>query len=135
MTDPLNYYVAGIIDGEGTITLASGSNSKSRMRVPTISVSSTTIELLEFLKKRYGGSISKHKTYQAHHKQSWSWKLVYNKAIDLCNDIHPLLLEPKKRERAKMLASDYKLCTKRNGRYTAQEESVKLDFERRFFEI
>lgn len=132
MTDPLSYYVAGIIDGEGTITM-SVSNTKSVYRVPVVSVSSTTLAILEFLKKRYGGTISKHKVYQDHHKQSWSWKVVYNGAIDLCQEIYPLLLEPQKRYRAEMLVNGYHAVTKRNGKYNPNERAAKLRFESEFF--
>lgn len=130
----LDYYTAGIIDGEGTITLTikkSALNNRN-FRMPVVSVSSTTLEILTFLKENYGGHISSHKIYKDHHKQSWSWKLTYNDAIDLCEKIHPLLLEPEKRRRAKMLVTEYRSVTKRNGRYTESDLEAKHNFQERF---
>ncbi len=134
MNDNIKYYIAGIIDGEGTITL-SNSNTKSKMRVPVVSVSSTTLPLLEFLKQNYGGSISKHKIYKSHHKQSWSWKVTYNGAIRVCSDIVEILIEPEKKRRANLLITEYPLVTKRNGKYTSEERNIKLQFEESFFKL
>jgi hypothetical protein len=126
------YYLAGLIDGEGTITL-SKNHKTSKFRTPIISMSSTTYELVEYLKQNYGGSISKHKVYQDHHKQSWSWKLDYMNAVKLCNKIKNLLREPSKKYRAQFISQYYPLVTKRNGKYTDKEIETKLFFEDSFF--
>ena len=55
MTDLEKGYLAAIIDGEGTVTLTKGSS----FRYPTIEVSSTTLEIVEYLKDRFGGVVSK----------------------------------------------------------------------------
>jgi hypothetical protein len=127
-------YVAGIIDGEGTITL-SKPHSTDKYRVPVISVSSTTYELVEFLKSEYGGTISKQKVYKAHHKQSWSWSLQYDKALQLMMDIQNILLVPQKIARVKLLLTKYKNLTRRNGKYTEAERLAKLQFEADFFKL
>ncbi len=132
MIDPINYYIAGIIDGEGTITMTKKPDN-SQYRMPVISVSSTTLPILTFLKDRYGGSISTHKIYQSHHKQSWSWKVVYNRALAVCSDIDGLLLEPEKQRRVTLLLNQYSSVTKRNGKYTEEERKIKLQFEEDFF--
>lgn len=131
------HYVAGIIDGEGTITLTAkwSRGTKTAFRVPVVSVSSTTLAILEFLQARFGGHISKHKVYQDHHKQSWSWKVCYDGAINMCDTIYPLLLEPEKQRRAKMIALEYKNYTKRNGKYTADEERARLEWQDKFFDV
>ncbi len=46
MTDIESAYLAGIIDGEGTITLT----KDGEFRYPAVSVASTTIEILEWCK-------------------------------------------------------------------------------------
>lgn len=125
-------YAAGLIDGEGTITL-SKNKSSDKFRKPAISVSSTTYELLQFLKNHYGGSISRHKTYQDHHKESWSWKLSYNKAIDFIQIILPYLKEPEKVRRCTLIITEYKTLTPRNGKYTEELSQLKENFEYRFF--
>ena len=80
------YYLAGLIDGEGTITL-SKKHKNDKFRTPVISCSSTTYELVEYLKQNYGGFISKHKVYQNHHRQAWSWQTSHLNAIYLCTQL------------------------------------------------
>jgi hypothetical protein len=122
-------YAAGLIDGEGTVTMS----RRGDFRFPVVSVSSTTIELLEFMKRNHGGSISKHKTYQDHHKQSWSWKVVNDAALALLKQIRPYMLEPEKTYRADCLTEEYKAVTVRNGKYTPEQRARRLEFEERFF--
>ncbi len=131
MNDKDLYYTAGIIDGEGTITLTR--LSKKQHKSPIVSCSSTTIEILEYLKEIYGGFISKHKVYKEHHLQSWSWKLGSNKAIELLELIQPLLKEPKKSKRARFILDKYKSCTPRNGKYSNELKQLKEKFEEEFF--
>lgn len=50
-------YTAGIIDGEGTITLTK-IHSSNEFRYPVVSVSSTTYSFLEYLKLHFGGTIT-----------------------------------------------------------------------------
>lgn len=125
-------YTAGILDGEGTITLTK-QHAVDRFRKPIVSVSSTTLSLLEFLKENYNGSISKHKVYQDHHKQSWSWKLSYDSAILFLVDVVPYMKEPEKIKRAQLIVNEYKQLTPRNGKYSKEQLSKKLNFEERFF--
>lgn len=128
------YYIAGIMDGEGTVTLTK-QNAKNKYRAPVISVSSTTPAILELLKHNFGGAISKHKVYKDHHKQAWSWKISRNRAIEFCSLIGPLLLEPKKRNRCAMISEEYKLVTNRGGHYSSEAHQKKIKFEEAFFEI
>lgn len=132
MEDKIKYYIAGLIDGEGTITL-SKIHKNNKFRSPVISCSSTSPELLEYLYRYYGGSISKQKTYKEHHKKSWSWKITNHKAIKFCEDFKNTLIEPSKRRRAKLISDYYLPLTKRNGKYKPEEELAKLNFERIFF--
>lgn len=125
-------YAAGIIDGEGTITL-SRMRKTDKWRTPIVSVSSTTIELLNALVAAFGGHICKHKVYKSHHKQSFSWRVEGRKAISLCQELKPYLLVPSKQYRAKLIATDYVTCTPRNGKYTETLTRKKQQFENEFF--
>lgn len=125
------YYMAGLIDGEGTITLWNRTNSK--FRTPVVSCSSTTYAIIEFLLKTYGGTVCKQKVRQPHHKQSWSWRVVQNRAINVCSDLHNILLEPDKAHRAKMIALEYPKVTLRNGKYSKEQFAKKLLFQEEFF--
>lgn len=123
-------YTAGLFDGEGTVTLAT---SNGKFRYPVVSVSSTTLCLLEFLQQTYGGYISKHKTYQDHHKTSWSWKTTYDNALAFLERLLPYLKEPEKRRRAMLLTQQYKNVTLRNGKYSSLQLERKLALEQEFF--
>ena len=123
--------MAGLLDGEGTIGIASF--GKGQYRSPYISISSTTPEIMEWLKDNFQGSVSTHKTYQDHHKQSWSWKLTKLDSVkNLLSEVTPYMLEPDKVRRANMILTEYSIVTVRNGKYSPEQLSKKLDFEARF---
>jgi len=124
-------YVAGIIDGEGTITLSR--QRANEFRCPVVSVSSTTYEIMDYLKTHYGGFIVKHKTYKDHHKQSWSWKVERTAAFKILADIQHYLLVPEKRHRCALILNTYKSVTPRNGKYTPDLIKQKQEFEYLFF--
>ena len=127
-------YTAGLFDGEGTVTLSHG-HRDDKYRNPMATMSSTTYELMEFLKKNYGGSIRKHKVYKDHHKKAYSWGVTWNKALTFLENIQPYIKVPKKKRRINHILKEYKKVTKRNGQYTEKESALKLEFERRFFEL
>ena len=124
-------YAAGLIDGEGSIQFTR--HSKNKHRVPVVSCSSTTYEILAFLKQKYGGTICKHKTYKDHHKQSWAWKVDYNKALKCMESIIPYMREPEKIRRIKLLLGKYKSVTPRNGRYNDELLAARAKLEKEFF--
>ena len=124
-------YAAGIIDGEGSIGLSK--MHKSQHRSPSISVSSTTPEILEFFKSNWGGAICKHKKYKKHHKQAFSWRLSYDAAIKFLEEIVQYLLVPEKKYRAELIVNEYKSIAVRNGKYTEEQLAKRSDFEKRFF--
>jgi len=124
-------YTAGLIDGEGTITLLRG-RAKDKFRHPVVSVTSTSPELIEFLHQTYGGVIVNQKVYKSHHKKSWSWKLTYDTAIEFIRQIRPYMRESSKCNRCDMILATYKSLTNRNGKYTAEQIQSKLAFETAF---
>lgn len=125
-------YVAGIIDGEGTITL-SRMRKTDKWRTPVVSVSSTTIEVLNALVAAIGGHICKHKVYKSHHLPSFSWRVEGRKAVALCAQLKNYLLVPSKRKRAGLIATKYLACTPRNGKYNGVTTRKKQQFENAFF--
>lgn len=124
-------YTAGLIDGEGTITLSKLNSGE--FRSPVVSVTSTSYELLDFLKIEFGGHICKQKVYKSHHKQSWSWKLRHDQAVELCTILIPFLKEKSKLKRAKLIHKFYKKLTPRNGKYSDSLKKKKIQFEKLFF--
>lgn len=131
LTDIEKGYIAGILDGEGTITLTR--IKANEYRAPVVSVTSTTIEILEYLQERCGGSISQQAKKEEHHKDSWSWKIIRNKAIELLEQVSDYLLVPEKKYRADLIISQYKTVTPRNGRYNEERKKLKEKFEEDFF--
>lgn len=131
----IHSYTAGLIDGEGSILLTKSRENKYHFRYPSVSVSSTTPELVNFLKETYGGRICSHKTYKPHHKQSFSWSVKRNKALKFLQLILPFLKEPRKRKRAEFILCNYKNLTKSNGKYTEEQVIAKVNFETVFFSI
>ena len=125
-------YIAGLLDGEGSICLAY-KHKRQPYRHPYIYIPSTTRALVELPNRLFGGCICTHKTYKTHHKQSWSWRLYGRAAIEFCRTVLPYLKVPEKIHRANMLVTVYPLVTLRNGKYSADAIRAKLQFERDFF--
>lgn len=129
-------YLAGMIDGEGTVTLVKH-RSRDTFKRPQVAVSSTSYSLLKAFVNMTGvGYISQKKKYKDHHKQSYHWNISSgSQTIDLCKQLLPYLREDKKWKRAKKLVSEWKSVTKRNGKYTQPQRERKLQFEKEFFSI
>lgn len=70
-------WVAGILDGEGSILMTYQEKRKSEYqhRRPEVSVASCDIEMLERLRELLGGSLSTKRCYREHHSLSWAWRL------------------------------------------------------------
>lgn len=132
MTEIEKAYIAGIIDGEGSIMLQRFHTNQ--YPAPCVSIASTTIELLTWLKDTIGyGVIIKKKNYNPEkHKLSYSFVIKQNNAIKLLEDIYPYLIIESKRKRAEMIITQYKALTPRNGRYTDELLAKKESFYEEF---
>ena len=132
LTDAEAAWVAGFIDGDGTITLSK--TSDRRWKRPDIRVDSADIELLEYLKSLVGGSIVRKKKYADHHRQCHTWALRSNSgAIALLRRIRPYLRGNHKRERANMIVDLMPHMTKVGGHYDQGTIEKKIKFEAEFF--
>ena len=125
-------YAAGLVDGEGSIML-SHERAWSRFRLPTVSVASTTPELLHELLHNFGGAISNKRTFKKGHTPSQVWRVTHRHALKFLVDILPYLHVPEKVRRARLLVYKYALVTPRNGKYTSAMRKNKQSFERAFF--
>ncbi len=124
-------YIAGIIDGEGSIMLST--LHRGAQPAPVVSVASTDRELLDWLKVTVGsGSIVSKPARQATHSDSYDWKVSHNAALELLEMVYPFLRIERKKYRAQLLVTEYKLLTPRNGKYTAEMLVAKEDFLARF---
>lgn len=128
-------YIAGIIDGEGSIMLIKF--HKNQFPSPCLSVSSTSYQLLNWIRKTTGlGSIHSKKNYKPDiHQNSYSYTVKYNDALSLIEEIEPYLVIPEKKKRAQMIVKDYKKLTLRNGRYNKEQIKEKQLFYEKFLNI
>lgn len=75
-------YIAGIIDGEGTVTLTREHANENRRLV--ISISSTEMALLQFVKDAIGaGRITAKRTYSDRHTSSFAYRITCRQALEL----------------------------------------------------
>lgn len=109
-------YIAGLVDGEGTITLTRKHRNENRQIC--VAISSTERNMLEFVKSVTGvGKITSKKTTQDHHKTSYAYYVSNRQALGLIEQIFPYLRSYKKK-RAALVLKDYLRLTPRNGKYT-----------------
>lgn len=130
MTEIEKAYIAGIIDGEGSICIERRANRK--LSTPAVYVASIDRELLDWLGSLLGGHICKKRPDAPHHSQSWDWKLRGDKALELLEAVRPFLRIRRKQRRAAMLCLRWKELTPRNGRYSEQQRARKEEFIQRF---
>jgi len=128
-------YIAGIVDGEGSIMLIKFHNNQ--FPAPCLSISSTTIELLQWLKNTTEmGTIKSKKNYNLDkHRDSFTYMVKYNNAISLIKEIEHYLVIESKRKRAKLIIKEYKRVTPRNGRYSSTILEEKENFYAKFIGI
>lgn len=128
-------YIAGIIDGEGSIMLQKFHSNE--FPAPCVSIASTSLELLEWIKEtiQKGAIISKKNYNPEVHKDCYSYVLRRNDAIYLIKEIYPYLIIESKRKRAKLILENYKALTPRNGRYSLEMLEAKKKFYNEFISI
>jgi hypothetical protein len=133
LSDTEAAYVAGIIDGEGTITLTKTHRRENRR--PVISISSTEMPLLRYVQAVVGaGRITRKMRTREHHSPSFAYAISSRQALALLARVTPYL-RTYKSQRAQLLLSEYLLVTPPNGRYTPEQQAARRDFENRFFAI
>lgn len=109
-------YLAGIIDGEGTVTLTK--HHKNETPSPSVSVANNNLKLLRWIKVRTGGTIVSKKKRKEHHRDSYAWTIKQNKAIRLLEEIKDFLII--KWPQADLIIKKYKSVTHRAGKYSPQ---------------
>jgi hypothetical protein len=126
-------YIAGLIDGEGTITLTR--KHKNENRQLCISISSTEIALLDFVLFATGvGEITNKRPTKSHHTHSFAYAVYNRQALALLKQTIPFL-KSYKRDRAALILKDYLAVTPRNGKYTVEILANKEIFEKTVLSI
>jgi hypothetical protein len=123
-------YTAALIDGEGSVLLTR--HHTTEYRSPAVVIPSTTHCFMAYLKRTFGGTVSTKRVYKKGHSKSWSWAVGHDRAINLLRSVLPYLKHPEKIRRARLIISQYKAVTVRNGRYTKKQLARKIKFERLF---
>jgi len=127
LTQPEAAYLAGLIDGEGTITLTRKHRNENRQLAVTIS--NTEKALLVYVLHTIGaGKITGKRTSKTHHTPSLTYALYNRQALKLLEQIHPYLKTYKNR-RAKLILRDYLALTPRNGKYSESLRQARKRFE------
>jgi hypothetical protein len=126
-------YIAGLIDGEGTITLSKRHRNENRQLV--ISISNNEKVILDYVLKVAGvGILTKKRTYAEHHSINFAYRVSNRQAYNLLQKILPYLKSHKK-DRAILILDKYLKLTPRNGKYTSQLELERANFITEFFKI
>jgi len=126
-------YIAGLIDGEGTITLSRLHAHEKRRLV--VSIASTEIQLLQFVLDAFGaGKITRKRTASERHTPSHCFAVTSRQALALLNQVAPYL-RSYKRSRADLVLAQYLALTPRNGRYTPDQLARRSEFETRLLSM
>jgi hypothetical protein len=109
-------YIAGLIDGEGTISLSRKHRGEHRQLM--VSISNTEAPLLNYVKKTIGaGRITNKRTYQANHTPGITYAISNRQALSVLELVSPYL-KTYKAKRARLILRNYVRLTPRNGKYT-----------------
>lgn len=124
-------YIAGIVDGEGSICMIK--RTPKRMHSPEVHIWSTDKELIDYIQDvTETGFVIRQKAKKEHHKESYAWCLYDKKALTFLEEIFPYLRINRKRQRAWILINQYAKYTPANGKYTPEMLEKKKDLIKRF---
>jgi hypothetical protein len=81
-------YIAGFVDGEGSIGFC---RNRGSAIYPRVLVVNTNLAILEELRNQYGGDIAPLSRRKVGWKQGWMWRLSWSRAVNFLSDIQPWL--------------------------------------------
>jgi hypothetical protein len=120
-------YIAGLVDGEGTVTLCR--KHKNENRQLAVSISNTEREVLQYVLQRVGaGKITGKKTAKSHHTPSFTYAIYNRQALSLLEQLNSYLRTYKK-QRADLILMNYLKMTPRNGKYGHELLAARHAFE------
>ena len=126
-------YIAGLVDGEGTITLVRKHRNENRQLA--LSISNTEYALLEFTRQAVGrGKITRKRTSKSHHTASYTYAIYNRQALELIRQLLPCL-RSYKAKRAELILQQYLPLTPRNGKYSSQIKQQRWEFEQKILAI
>lgn len=126
-------YLAGLIDGEGTIALSRRHRGDHRQLV--LSISSTESSLVQWARQVIGaGKITSKRVYRPNHATGLTYIVANRQALDVLRQVTPFL-RSYKRERAQLILDRYLAVPPRNGKYSAAQRTARAAFEQEFERI
>jgi hypothetical protein len=126
-------YIAGLLDGEGTVTLSRRHRGDGRQLV--VSIANTERRLVEFVLARVGaGKITRKRVAVVHYTPSCTYSISNRQALTLLQQLLPFL-HSHKRERTQLVLRAYTTLVPRNGKCTSHSEQLRHEFENQFFAI
>ena len=101
-------YLAGILDGEGCVTVGAGRRETCINYNPIVVVQNTSKQLIDWLHKTFGGQVYLSKKETSKTKTAWAWRITKKRSIEtLLLAVLPYILV--KREQAKLLLTFVRL--------------------------
>ena len=126
-------YLAGLIDGEGTITLSRRNLNKHRALV--ITVSNTEMSILKYVQEITGvGKITNKRITKANHTPSFTYQVANRQALDILKQTAEHL-RSYKADRARLALQEYTRLTPRNGRYSPAQLLERNQFIEKFLAL
>ena len=127
LTPAIAAYIAGLVDGEGTVTLSRLHKDGNRRLV--LSIANNELALLRFVLIQVGaGKITRKRASLTHHTPSFCYSISSRQALALLKQLLPYL-QSYKRNRAAFALEHYEALTPRNGKYTAHALHQRKSFE------
>jgi|ERR1035437_6739650 hypothetical protein len=111
-------YIAGIIDGEGCLTIGAGQKETCINYNAIVAVQNTSKQLIDWIQSKFGGQVYLSKKETTKTKAAWMWRLTKKDAIEhFLLAILPYLIV--KREQAKILLEYVRLSREANSELRA----------------
>ena len=123
-------YLAGIVDGDGTVTLMK--HHKNETPIPFTGIANNNLELLKWIKSLVGGNICSKKKRLHHHSDSYVLNIRQDRSLRFLDEIKQYLII--KSRQAELITDKYKSVTHRAGKYTpgmlAKKEELVAEIRR-----
>lgn len=132
-SEAVRAYAAGIIDGEGSITVQRASvpahGSKTMRVIPRLSVAMTHVETLQWLAAVWGGTVilRSYRELETHRRPVYVWEVRGHIMAAFLRDVHPFLrIKRKQADLALQLYGRHRVRLPFGHRISAEELSSRL---------
>ena len=127
-------YIAGLVDGEGCITIAKRKNGhhkegkgRSWYYSPIVTIANTDKRMVDFVVNCYKGWITKPKPQKSHYKQLYAWFIGGDRMKEFLKDILPYLIVKRKQAEIVLAFPCYKFGLSKRKTSRTKEEIEEQD--------